>query len=318
MARTALFPEIEPFEAGMMDTGGVHQVYWEQSGNPTGVPVIFLHGGPGGGAGPTHRRFYDPDHYRIVVFDQRGCGRSTPTADLTDNTTPHLIADIEQLREQLGIERWIVFGGSWGSALALAYGEAHPVRCLGLVVRGILVAAPEYLRWGFHESRAVRPQAWEMLVADVPQAERDDLDNALERRMFDPDPAVHGLVIRAWMAQAGVLSNTRHPSPEFEDDSETPLEFDRVGARLSMAYLGNHMFLEPDSLLNNAHRLHPIPGIIIQGLDDYNTTPEQAWRLQQACPQADYREIPDAGHSSMDRNNRLALVEAMEDFKTLV
>jgi len=313
-----LYPEIEPFDVRRVPVDDLHTLHVEQSGNPGGVPVVFLHGGPGSIWSPHIRRFFDPDHYRVIAFDQRGSWRSTPLGELADNTTPHLIGDIEHLRDLFGIERWIVFGGSWGSALALSYGEAHPERCMGLVVRGILVDAPEYLRWGFHESRAVRPQAWEMLVADVPQAERDDLDNALERRMFDPDPDIHGPVIRAWMTQSGILSNARHPSPEFEDDVETPLEFDRVGARLSMAYLRNHMFLEPGSLLSNADRLHAIPGIIIQGLDDYNTTSQQAWRLHQAWPQADYREIPDAGHSSMDRNNRLALVEAMEDFKTLV
>ena len=312
-----LYPPLEAFDIRRVAVDGLHTLHVEQSGRPDGVPVVFLHGGPGSPWSPHTRRFFDPGHYRVVAFDQRGSWRSTPLGELKDNTTPHLIADIEHLRELLGIERWIVFGGSWGSALALAYAQVHPERCLGLVVRGISLGRSIENRWGFHHSRHVRPEAWELLVASVPQDERDDLDAALKRRMLDPDPAIHGPVIDGWMEQAAILGRSRHPDPELEAEVDDDPALDIAGGRISMAYFSNNIFLAPDSLLDNAHRLADIPGFIIHGEDDFNCPLSNAWDLHKAWPGAVYRAIPDAGHSCFDRNIRLALVEAMEELKTL-
>jgi proline iminopeptidase len=315
MARTALFPEIEPFEAGMMDTGGVHQVYWEQSGNPTGVPVIFLHGGPGGGAGPTHRRFYDPDHYRIVVFDQRGCGRSTPTADLTDNTTPHLIADIEQLREQLGIERWIVFGGSWGSTLAMAYAEAHPERCMALVMRGIFLCRRQEIEWFLNGMGTVFPEHWREFTSVLPEAEHGDLLTNFYRVLTDPDPAVHMPAARAWSIYEGRCA-TLLPDPDvvadFADDAKA-LSLARIEAH----YFINDIFLPPGALLDNIGVLRHIPTVMVQGRYDIVCPTITADTVAQAWPEADYRVIPDAGHMVLEPGILTALLDVMEDFKRL-
>jgi len=312
-----LYPPIEPFDVCRVAVDGLHTLHVEQSGKPDGVPVVFLHGGPGSPWSSHVRRFFDPDHYRVIAFDQRGTWRSTPLGELRDNTTPHLIGDIELLRQRFGIDRWIVFGGSWGSALALAYAEAHPERCLGLVVRGISLGRSIENRWGFHDSRQVRPEAWEKLAASVPQEERDDLDGALLRRMLDPDPAVHWPVIKGWMDQADILGKSRNPDIDTTEEGMDTPEMDVVGARISIVYFSNHIFLAPGSLLANAHRLHPIPGVIIHGEDDFNCPLANAWDLHKAWPQAAYRPIPGAGHSCFDRNIRLALVAAMEDFKRL-
>lgn len=319
MTTLDLYPPIEPFDVRRVAVDGIHTLHVEQSGNPDGVPVVFLHGGPGSPWSPNVRRFFDPCHYRLIAFDQRGSWRSSPLGELRDNTTPHLIADIEHLRALFGVERWIVFGGSWGSALGLAYAQAHPDRTMALVLRGILLDPADYLRWGFHESRSVHPQAWEMLVAAIPENERDDLDAALKRRMLDPDPAIHRPVIRGWMDQSGILGRSRHPDPaltEGDGDEEAP-ELEVAGGQISMHYLANHMFLAPGSLRQNAHRLAKIPGVIIHGQEDYNCPLSHAWDLHKLWPRARYQPIPDAGHASLDRNIRLALVEAMEAFKTL-
>ncbi len=312
-----LYPPIEPFDVRRVPVDALHTLHVEQSGNPHGVPVVFLHGGPGSPWSSHIRRFFDPGHYRLIAFDQRGTWRSTPLGELRDNTTPHLIGDIEQLRELFGIERWIVFGGSWGSALALAYAEAHPERCMGLVVRGISLGRSIENRWGFHDSRQVRPEAWEMLVASVPEEERDDLDGALERRMLDPDPAIHWPVIKGWMDQAEILGRSRNLDIDLAEEEFDSPEMDVVGARLSIVYFRNNIFLPPGSLLANAHRLAPIPGVIVHGEDDFNCPLANAWDLHKAWPQARYVPCPDAGHSCFDRNIRLALVAAMEDFKRL-
>ncbi len=315
MARTALFPEIEPFETGMMDTAGVHQVYWEQSGNPTGVPVVFLHGGPGGAAGPTHRRFYDPDHYRIVVFDQRGCGRSTPVADLTDNTTPDLIADMEQLREQLGIERWIVFGGSWGSTLAMAYAEAHPERCMALVMRGIFLCRRQEIEWFLNGMGTMFPEHWRDFVSVLPAAEHGDLLTNFYRVLTDPDPAVHMPAARAWSIYEGRCA-TLLPDPDvvadFADDKKA-LSLARIEAH----YFINDIFLPPGSLLDNIHLIRDIPTVMVQGRYDIVCPLITADTVAQAWPEADYRIIPDAGHMVLEPGILAALISVMEDFKTL-
>lgn len=315
MARRELFPEIEPFETAMLDTGGVHQVYWEQSGKPDGVPVVFLHGGPGGGASPTHRRFFDPDHYRIIVFDQRGCGRSTPVADLTDNTTPHLIKDIEQLREQLGIERWIVFGGSWGSTLAIAYGEAHPERCLALVMRGIFLCRRQEIEWFLNGMGTLFPEHWRDFTAVLPEAEHGDLLTNFYRVLTDSDPAIHMPAARAWSIYEGRCA-TLLPDPDvvadFADDHKA-LSLARIEAH----YFINDIFLPLDSLLNNIRVLRDIPAVMVQGRYDIVCPLITADTVARAWPEADYRIIPDAGHMVMEPGILAALIEVMEDFKRL-
>ncbi len=315
MARTALFPEIEPFETGMMDTGGVHQVYWEQSGNPTGVPVIFLHGGPGGGAGLVQRRFYDPDHYRIIIFDQRGCGRSTPVADLTDNTTPHLIADMEQLREQLGIERWIVFGGSWGSTLTMAYAQAHPECCMALVMRGIFLCRRQEIEWFLNGMGTVFPEHWREFTSVLPEAEHGDLLTNFYRVLTDPDPAVHMPAARAWSIYEGRCA-TLLPDPDvvasFADDKKA-LSLARIEAH----YFINDIFLPLNALFDSIGLLRDIPTVMVQGRYDIICPTITADTVAQAWPEADYRIIPDAGHMVLEPGILAALLDVMEDFKRL-
>src|SRR3954468_219626 len=217
---TALFPEIEPSRRGMLRLDAVHSMYWEECGNPAGVPVVFLHGGPGAGSTPKHRRLFDPAAYRIVVYDQRGAGRSTPLGELRDNTTPHLIADLEALRGHLGIERWLVFGGSWGSTLAIAYAEAHPERCLGLVLRGIFLCRPSEIEWFLYGLKAIFPEAWRAFASFIPEAERGDLLSAYYGRLVDPDPAVHLPAARSWSVYEGSCS-TLLPNPALVADFAT-------------------------------------------------------------------------------------------------
>jgi proline iminopeptidase len=317
MSPTDLYPPIEPFDVREVAVDRLHTLHVEQSGNPDGVPVVFLHGGPGAPWSKHVRRFFDPAHYRLIAFDQRGTWRSTPHGELKDNTTPHLIADIEQLRELFGFERWIVFGGSWGSALGLAYAEHHPERCLGVVLRGISLGLGVEGGWSFHQSRWIRPEAWEALVASIPQGERGDLDAAIERRIMDPDPAVHGPVVKGWMDQAAILGQSRHADLDLAEGGLDSAETDLVCARISIAYFRNHLFLEPGSLIADAGKLKDVPGVIIHGMDDFNTPLANAYDLSRAWPEASYRPIPDAGHSCFDRNIRLALVAAMEEMKAL-
>ena len=296
-----LYPQIQPFDFRKVPVDARHTLHVEQSGKPDGVPVIFLHGGPGAPWSPHIRRFFDPHHYRLIAFDQRGTWRSTPHGELTDNTTPHLIGDIEQLRDMFGIERWIVFGGSWGSTLAIAYAEAHPERCLGVVLRGVSLGLSVENRWSFHHSRWIRPEAWEALVASIPLAERDDLEAAIERRIMDPDPAIYRPVIDGWMQQAAELGRSRQPDLDLDEDNLDTPEDDLVCARISIHYYRNHLFLPPDSLMANAYRLRSLPGVIIHGMDDFNTPLANAYDLAKAWPEADYRPIRDAGHAAFDR-----------------
>ena len=315
MPREALYPEIEPYETGILAVDGVHRLYWEQSGNAGGVPVVFLHGGPGAGASPTHRRFFDPAHYRIVIFDQRGAGRSTPLGELSDNTTPHLVADLERLRESLGIERWIVFGGSWGSTLALAYGEAHPERCMALVLRGIFLCRKEEIDWFLHGMGRIFPEHWRAFAGHLPESERGDLLANYHRRLIDPDPAVNLPAARAWSVYEGSCV-TLMPSPE------TVAEFGRDAmalglARLEAHYFANNIFLPEGALLAGVDRLRAIPGAIVQGRYDIVCPAASADELARAWPEADYRIVPDAGHSATEPGIRAALVGAMERFKSL-
>jgi proline iminopeptidase len=313
MIRRELFPPIEPHRTGMLTVDAVHTLYWEESGNPRGVPVVFLHGGPGSGATPTHRRFFDPAHYRIVVFDQRGAGRSTPLGVLERNTTPHLVADIETLRRHLGIERWLVFGGSWGSTLAIAYGEAHPDRCLGFVLRGIFLCRPQEIDWFLHGIRSVFPEVWRAFAGFLPEAERGDLLTNYYARLTHPDPAVHLPAARTWSVYEGSCS-TLLPSP----DTVAAFGEDRMAlglARIEAHYFINEIFLPRGQLLAEIHRLRQIPAIILQGRYDMVCPAVTADDLSRAWPEAEYTVIPDAGHSAMEPGIRAQLLAATEEMK---
>ncbi len=316
--RKELFPKIEPHRTGMLELDDTHVMYWELSGNAEGVPALFLHGGPGAGATPEHRRFFDPAHYRIIIFDQRGAGRSKPLGELKDNTTAHLIADIERLREHLGVKRWLVFGGSWGATLGLAYAEAHPERCLGLVLRGIFLCRKREIDWFLHGLRTIFPENWRAFAEFLPQAERSDLLASYYRRLTDPDPAVHMPAARAWSTYEGACS-TLLPSPE------TVAEFseDRMAlglARIEAHYFVNGIFMKEDAVLANASRLADVPAVIVQGRYDVVCPIVTADELARAWPKAgkgglEYIIVPDAGHAATEPGIRARLIGATEMFK---
>ena len=316
--RKQLFPKIEPHRTGMLELDDTHVMYWELSGNAEGVPALFLHGGPGAGATPEHRRFFDPAHYRIIIFDQRGAGRSKPLGELKDNTTAHLIADIERLREHLGVKRWLVFGGSWGATLGLAYAEAHPERCLGLVLRGIFLCRKREIDWFLHGLRTIFPETWRAFAEFLPQAERSDLLASYYRRLTDPDPAVHMPAARAWSAYEGACS-TLLPSPE------TVAEFseDRMAlglARIEAHYFVNGIFMQEGAVLANASRLADVPAVIVQGRYDVVCPIVTADELARAWPKAgkgglEYIIVPDAGHAATEPGIRARLIGATEMFK---
>jgi proline iminopeptidase len=325
-----LYPPLEPFETGVLDVGDGHRLYWEQSGNPKGVPVIFLHGGPGAGVAPAYRRFFDPTHYRIVLFDQRGSGRSLPEAEIQDNTTAHLIADIEALRERLNIARWVVFGGSWGSTLAIAYGQAHAARCIGFILRGIFLFGDDEVDWFVHGMARVFPEAQRAYSHFIPLAERGDLLAAYYRRLTDPDPAVHRPAAAAWCAYENACSRLipagasgKEPSPRRRAGQAETAQTNASAGSLAMAriechYMINHGFLTPGQLLAGLEPLLKHPAIIVQGRYDMVCPIMTADRLAQAWPGALYRVVPDAGHSSMEPGIRAALVKAADEFKIYV
>jgi len=313
--RTDLYPEIEPYDSGMLAVDARHTLYWEQSGNPHGTPVVLLHGGPGAGCSPGQRRFFDPAFYRIVLFDQRGAGRSTPHGDLTDNTTPHLVADLDKLRTHLGIERWLMFGGSWGSTLALAYAQAHPELCLGLALRGIFLCRDREVDWFLYGLRSIFPEAWRDFVEPIPEPERQDLLAAYASRLNHPDPVVHMPAARAWSRYEGRCS-TLLPNAEmlayFSDDHVA------LGlARIEAHYFRHRVFLPENALLDNVHRLRKIPAVIVQGRYDMVCPAVTADDLHRAWPEAEYAVVPDAGHSAWEPGIRAQLVAAMERFKAL-
>ena len=308
-----LYPEIEPHQEGRLALDALHTMYWEVSGNPRGVPVVFLHGGPGAGSSAKHRRFFDPSFYRIVVFDQRGAGRSEPLGELRDNTTPHLIADIERLREHLGVERWLVFGGSWGSTLALAYGEAHPGRCLGFVLRGIFLCRPSEIDWFLYGLRTVFPEPWRAFSGFIPEAERGDLLDAYFRRLCDPEPELSLAAARAWSVYEGSCSTLL---PDVATVNYFADERVALGlARIEAHYFRNGIFLPDNALLANVHRLAHLPAVIVQGRYDMVCPIVSADELARAWPRAEYQVIPDAGHSAFEPGIRSALVGATDAFR---
>jgi proline iminopeptidase len=304
-----LFPDCEPYASGRLGLSPRHSMHWEVCGNPDGVPLVFLHGGPGGGSLPHHRRFYDPSFWRIVLYDQRGAGRSTPVAEITDNTTPHLIADLDRLRAHLGVERWVLFGGSWGSTLALAYAEAHPQRVLGLVLRGIFLATPTEIEWFLYGMRYPFPEAWRAFTGFLPEDEREDLLAAYYRRLTDPDPAVHLPAARAWDRYEAACS-TLLPKPEIPvrvDDDAAALAIARIEAH----YFVNQGFLAEDELIGNLHRIRHLPCTIVQGRYDIVCPPITADALSRAWPEAEYVIVPDAGHSVREPGITRELVAAV-------
>jgi proline iminopeptidase len=308
-----LYPEIQPHAKGMLDLDGLHKMYWEVSGNPDGVPAVFLHGGPGAGASPSHRRFFDPDYYRIVVFDQRGSGRSKPFAEITDNTTQHIIGDMETLRSHLEIDKWLVFGGSWGSALAMAYGIEHADRVSGFVLRGIFLCRQLELDWFMGGIRAVFPENWRAFLDHLETGDRHDPLRAYHRLLMDPDPAVHGPAARVWARFEGACS-TLMPSPRSVSNLESGREALAL-ARIEAHYFVNGLFLDDDYFFANLDRLTDIPATLVQGRYDMVCPVRTADELAAAWSKAEYVIMPDAGHSAMEPSIRSALVAAAERFK---
>ena len=309
-----LYPEIEPFDSGMLKVDGRHAMYYEQCGNPIGKPVVMLHGGPGAGCGAKMRRFHDPEKYRIVLFDQRGSGRSTPHADLVDNTTPHLVADIEKLRARLRIARWQVFGGSWGSTLALAYAEAHPQVVTELVLRGIFMLRRWELEW-FYQKGCSRlfPDAWEKYLAAIPSVEHHDLISAYHRRLTSDDETTRLAAARAWSVWEASTSFLRQDDDFI--DSHEDAKFALAFARIECHYFVNGGFFEvEDQLLRDVHRIANIPGVIVHGRYDVVCPLANAWDLHKAWPIAKLEISPASGHSGFEAENIDALVRATNGF----
>jgi proline iminopeptidase len=305
----SLYPELEPYASGRLPLDAVHTMHWEACGNAAGVPLVFLHGGPGGGCLPHHRRYYDPAFWNIVLYDQRGAGRSTPIASLIDNTTRHLVADLERLREALKIERWLVFGGSWGSTLALAYAQAHPDRVLGLVLRGIFLATRSELDWFMHGIRTIFPEAWRAFAEFLPAGERANLLASYYRRLTDPDPGVHLPAAHAWDRYEGACS-TLLPQP----DAMTKFDGDAAAlaiARIEAHYFVHEGFLGTDQLLAGVPRIRHLPCTIVQGRYDIVCPPVTADALARAWPAAEYIVVPDAGHSVREPGITRELVNAV-------
>ncbi len=307
-----LFPRSEPFVTGHLAVDSLHRLHWEQSGNPDGVPVVFVHGGPGAGTSPDHRRFFDPRRYRIVLFDQRGAGRSLPHAETRDNTTAHLVADMEMLRAHLGIERWVVFGGSWGSTLALAYGQAFPERCLGFILRGVFLFRRHEVEWFLHGMGRFFPEAHLAFLSFLPENERSDPLTAYSLRLDDPDPAVHLPAARAWCAYEDACSSLLpHRLPTSGSEGGLAL------ARIESHYMRHGGFLDENALLNGLPALHRHPAAIVQGRYDMVCPIATADELARAWPGCRYTVVPDAGHSALEPGIASALVAETERFKAL-
>nr|WP_314605776.1 prolyl aminopeptidase [uncultured Janthinobacterium sp.] len=304
-----LFPALSPNRHGMLAVDDIHTIYWEECGNPDGIPVLFLHGGPGAGLSPQHRRFFDPQRYRVILFDQRGAGKSTPLGEWRNNTTQLLIEDIERLRAQFGIAQWLVFGGSWGSTLALAYGQAHPAACLGFVLRGIFLCTQAEIDWFIEGVRWFYPELYAEFAAPIPPEERGDLLAAYVKRILSSDPAVYWPAARAWSRFEG---RRVYLMPQPEDVPNDALDLG-VG-RLESHYMANLGFFEEDQLIRNMGRIAYLPAVIVQGRYDAICPPLSAYRLQQAWPGAQLEMIPDAGHGALEHGIASALVRATERF----
>jgi proline iminopeptidase len=314
----SLFPEIEPYRTGYLDASPIHRLYYEECGNPAGKPLVYLHGGPGAGISPPYRRFYDPDFYRIILLDQRGSGKSTPYASLEENTTWHLVADLERLREHLGIQRWLVFGGSWGSTLALSYALRHPQRVVGLVLRGIYLGRPWENQWLFQEGASYFfPEAWEKYIAPIPPDERGNMISAYHNRLIDPDPNVRLAAAQtraAW--EAAVIRLVPEPLNENtpKEDPQASLAISRIESH----YMVNDLFFPTDNyLLENVPSIQHLPYRIVHGRYDLICPVRNAFELRERLPHAELRIVPDAGHASLEPGISRELIQATQDFKSL-
>lgn len=312
-----LYPPIKPYNNGYLQVSDLHTIYFEESGNPNGKPVIFLHGGPGGGITPIYRQYFDPESWRIVIFDQRGCGKSIPYAELRENTTWNLVSDIEKLRQHLSIDKWVVFGGSWGSTLALAYSETHPDSCKGLILRGIFMLRQKELRWFYQEGTSyIFPDAWEKYLHPIPENERHDLISAYYKRLTSENDKIRLEAAKAWSVWEGSTSKLL-PSEEtisrFEEE-----KFAEAFARIECHYFVNKgFFTSENQLLNNIHKIRHLPCVIVQGRYDIVCPMVSAWELHQAWPQAEFIVVPDAGHSMNEPGIRECLLNATDQFSSL-
>ncbi len=306
-----LYPPIEPRRTGRLKVDAPHVLYWEEGGNPEGIPVIFVHGGPGAGTAPFCRRYFDPARWRVILLDQRGSGRSRPFAAIEGNTTQALIADMEQLREHLGVDRWLVFGGSWGSTLALAYGQAHPQRCLGFVLRGIFLFRAFEVDWFLNGMGRFYPEAARTFMEFLPSAERDDPLRAYYTRLTHPDPATHLPAARVWSNYEDACARLR-PRPGDDGDGRAALAL----SRLECHYMVNGGFLEEGELITRIRRISHLPCVIVQGRYDIICPPISAWELHRAWPGSRLHMVPDAGHSALEPGIRAALVDATSEFSS--
>ena len=310
-ASARLYPLIQPYDHGILDVGDGHSVYYEQCGNPDGIPVIVLHGGPGGGCSPGMRRFFNPNAFRVILFDQRGCGRSTPHASVDHNTSYHLVADMELIRTALEIDKWILFGGSWGSTLALLYAQAHPDRVLNMVLRGIFLLTDRELDW-FYEGGVSRffPDAWDNFVADIPENERGSIIGAYQRRLFGTAESVQTKFARAWADWENGLATMVPRS----GGGSAPAAYARAFARIENHYFFNRGFLrEGDAILDNMDKIATIPGTIVQGRFDMICPPEAAYALYNKWPSSELVVVSDAGHSMSERGITAQLVTIMDN-----
>lgn len=314
----SLYLPIAPYNSGFLPVSSLHTLYYEESGNPEGKPVVFLHGGPGGGTIPLYRQFFDPQKFRIVLFDQRGCGQSTPHAELRENTTWDLVADIEKLRSHLGIDRWLVFGGSWGSTLALAYSQTHPERCTGLILRGIFTLRPKEIHWFYQEGASyIFPDAWERYLAPIPPEDRHDLVTAYYKRLTSPDRTIRIEAARAWSIWEASTSKLVQ-DPELIEKFGAD-DFAAAFARIECHYFVNKGFFDPvDQLLQNVDRMRSIPGVIVQGRYDVVCPATTAWELHRAWPEAEFIIVPEAGHSATEPGIVHHLVEACDRFASKI
>jgi proline iminopeptidase len=316
--RRTLYPEIQPYETGHLGVGDGHDLYWELSGNPNGKPVVFLHGGPGGGSSPDHRRQFNPAKYKILVFDQRGCGKSTPYASLEANTTWHLVEDIEKLRTQVAkVDKWQVFGGSWGSTLSLAYAQKYPECTTELVLRGIFLFDQYEIDWMYKEGGAsqIYPDKWDEFVAPIAESERGDLVEAYRKLLTSDDPDLQLRAAKAWSKWEGDIV-TLLPSPSTIEHFTSP-EVAVAVARIENHYMANHGWLDEGQLLDEAGRLRGIPGAIVQGRHDSCTPPVAAWKLKEAWPEVDLNIIPDGGHLFSEPGVLDGLIRATDKFAGL-
>jgi proline iminopeptidase len=312
-----LYPEIEPFDSGMLKVSDLHTIYYERVGRPDGIPVVFLHGGPGGGLIPMYRQFFDPDVYHVVLFDQRGSGKSTPHAELRENTTWELVKDIESLREKFGIDRWHVFGGSWGSTLSLTYGVTHPDRCLGLILRGIFLTRRRELEWFYqYGSSEIFADYFERFRAEIPEDERGDYISAYYKRLTGDDEEVRLSAARAWSVWEGATSKL-FPDEDLMEHWEGAHEALSL-ARIECHYFMNNSFFPSENyLIDNVYKLKNIPTVIVQGRYDIVCPMASAWELHKALPEAEFILVPDAGHSVSEKGITAALVDAMDRFARL-